>query len=204
MTASIRYPILRSGFITFDTKGFRRSNQPDNATTLALLGKTQLAPDNSGFYHENLHLLFAAMVRNLHGTFFNEFEVQEKILKGALEAFGTKNFFDWVSLQDQNPEFSSAHQRFLIETLEYIAGTPRKINVTQWLRILEKADSHDQANIRTNDYGSKVAQHRKMLGTSSLASVIVRWLRQDNGNYDFLSSMAVIFGNRRYSSGEAS
>lgn len=191
-----KYPVLRSGFITFTTDGLDKNVDVNNKFALALLGKVRLAPDPAGFFHENLQKLFMNYIKTSPESRIVSTEIQENVIVNALEAFGTDNFFDWISLQDENRHIEPEHQRFIVETLEFLQGKPRQLNVMQWIRLLEVYNEKDHSNIRSPGYFKTVGEIKKQFDSHSLADVIVKWMRCENGFFDFIVSMAVIFGNR--------
>ena len=196
MALDKKYPVLRSGFITFTTNGLDKNEDASNSFALALLGKSRLAPDQAGFFHENLQKLFVAYIKAAPEFRSVSIEMQENVIVNALEAFGTKNFFDWITLQEDNPHMEPEHQRFIIETLKFILGTPRQLSVLQWVRLLEVYNEKDHSNIRSPGYYKELAELKKQFRSHLLADVFVEWMRREDGFYDFLVSMAVIFANR--------
>lgn len=197
-----KYPILRSGFITFQTGGLKRPTHSFDKSVLSMLGKVNQQPDTLGFYHATLHQLYVAMARNMDTPIVNDLSVQTKMFLNAAEAFGTKNFADWIRLQSENPCFTSDHQAFLLETLDYLDGKRRKLRVVQWIRLLEHRDRVCKSITNHETYRRRMEQGLNRLSSHRLSEVLVRWARQPDGLYDLLSTLAVIFGNRRYSTGE--
>lgn len=198
----MKYPILRSGFITFPTSGLRQPNQPVDAGALAILGKMRWMPDNDNFYHQNIQTLFAQAISISKENGLFDLTFQENCLKAASEAFGTDDLFRWIDLQSTNPELTPVHQAFILETLDYITGIPRKMQVWQWIRLLDANMGKNRNNIRNTDYYQKLAAHRRAgIVPAKLSETFVKWVRQPKGFYDFIQSLEVIFGNRNVLSG---
>lgn len=200
MPTLTRYPILRSGFVGLSIAGLITPSTPFDRVSNSILGKSRLAPNNDYFYHEKIDELFKMSIKNYH--MFNDLSVQEMIVLSALEAFGSKNFFKWLELQNDKPSVSYAHHTFLIETLDFITGTSRKLHVTQWIGILEARPNAKPTKIMTLDYFKKFDSKTGVL-PNKLSSIITMWVGQENGWYDLLSSLMVIFGNRHILSGSA-
>lgn len=199
----MEYPILRSGFVTFTMKGLRQPNQPVDSLQMAILGKERLTPDNDNFYHENCQKLYVRSIKEAHQNVCGDLEFQEDILQAAAEAFGkgdgTGNFFDWVQIQDSNPNFTAIHRKFIIETCDFIMGKPRQMWVPQWIKLLEAGTSESRTALRDRDnsYYKKIEEYRKdKVLPHKLSQLLYDWMRQENGVYDLVTSLEVIFGNR--------
>lgn len=199
---SQRYPILRSGFLTFPTSGLKQPDTPFDDTAAALLGKTHLAPNDDHFFHENIQKLYVKTVKNAQLNILTDITMQEHIVRAAAEAFGTKDFFAWINLQLKNPHLTSVHQKFLIETLNYLKGAPRQMHVAQWHRLLEMGTSEDRTTIRPNNFTRELeAIFKDKSLPHNLSEVLVRWIRQEGGWFDLIESLEAIFGNRRTQTG---
>jgi len=193
-----KYPILRSGFVSMTDAGLKQPKSSFDGHAAAILGKERLEPDDEHFYNENVQKLFVLTLKEANLNILDRFEVQENILKAAAQAFGTKNFWDWINFQSSSPIVSSVHQAFIIETLRYINGTPRKTHIQQWIRLLEAGSSQMKNAIRNEHYFEELRKLRESKAIpADMSAVFTKWLRQENGYYDFICSMAAIFGNRR-------
>lgn len=198
----MKYPILRSGFITFTQRGLRQPNQPTDDLSMSILGKERLIVDNDNFFHDNIQKLFVQCIKDAHLNGLNNNVVQENILKAAAEAFGkedgTANFFDWIMLQEINPGMTSIHQKFLMDTCEYLTGKKRDLAAFQWIPLLEAGTSENRSTLRTSNYHKKMEEFRRSgVIPHKLSDVLVRWVRQERGFYDLMMSLEAIFGNRR-------
>jgi hypothetical protein len=193
-----KFPVLRSGFVGLTMEGMKKPTSAFDATAAAILNKQRLEPDDDYFYHESTQRLFVRLMNEGQIGKLKELPFQEEILHAAREAFGTTNFWEWVSLQEDSPTFSPIHQAFIIDTMNYICGTPRKMHVQRWIGLLEANTNQNREAIRTVRYDDSIREFRegKMI-SANLASVFVQWLRQPQGFYDFMCSLEAIFGNRR-------
>lgn len=193
-----KYPVLRSGFLGVSLVGMKQPDSKYNAFNAAILGKQRLEPDNSNYYHEDIQKLFVRSQKEGQYGILNDFQFQEDILRSAAEAFGTTNFYDWLKIQLLNPEITGIQKAFLVETLEYLCGTPRKTHIHQWIRLLEYTGGKDRNAIRTTGANERIEEFiDKRLVPASLSEVFVRWIRQPGGFYEFISSMEAFFGNRK-------
>lgn len=193
-----KYPILRSGFVGLSQIGLKQPSTVSVSIVADILNKRRVEPDNDYFYHETIQDLFVKTIEGAQNGILNNFDFQEKILKAAIEAFGTKNFWDWIIFQFTDGEVTAMHCAFLVETLNYISGVPRKTQIQQWIRLLEATNDSSLIVTQGNSaYASLLELRNNKMIPADLAEVFVKWLRQPNGYYDFVCSLQVIFGNRR-------
>lgn len=124
------------------------------------------------------------------------FAIRERVLKAALSAFGTTNFYDWCLLQAQNPFMTGAHKKFLNETFNFIETGNRSVQVGTWMNII-------RINSAASAQGETPYQINKFFGiggpsgserTATLDTVIQCWTSQEGGFEDLLGTLAVLFG----------
>ena len=193
------YPILRSGFVALSPTGFKHPTPVSVSIAADILNKRRMQPDSNYFYHEGIEDLYLQTVDGAQTNILKNSEFQERILVSAKEAFATSNVWEWILIQFRHGGISGLHAAFLIETLNYIAGTAeRKTNIQQWVRLLEAGS--DISMIVTENSSSFLTlselQKRNMI-PRTLEDLVLKWLKQDGGFYDFMMSLKVIFGNRR-------
>jgi hypothetical protein len=194
------HPILKSGFVGLSMAGLQEPRETFDQNVAAILQKTRLIPDSSFFYHEGINKLFLQMLKEAHSyQILNNLDYQEKILKAAAEAFGTTHFWEWIDFQAGKPTISGIHEEFILETLRYLSGQPRRIAVQQWVRLLEAGVTREsRETLVESTYLKDLADYRRMTSaTNRLHDVFTAWIRRDGGWYDFVCSMAAIFANRR-------
>lgn len=128
--------------------------------------------------------------------FGSNFTFREEILKTALNAFGTDNFLAWVNLQSINPYLSINHIRFINDTLSFINGNKRALNIQYWMSILQdrEATQSNQVTINTDKYfGTNKPLHMRASG--DLKTNLIKWVSQPGGFEDLLGAMHVLFGD---------
>lgn len=128
--------------------------------------------------------------------FGSNFTFREEILTAALNAFGTDNFLTWVNLQSINPYLSVNHIRFINDTLSFINGNKRALNIQYWMPLLKDRESSqgNQVSINTDKYfGTSNPLH--MRPATDVKSNIIKWVSQPGGFEDLLGTMHVLFGD---------
>ncbi len=109
-------------------------------------------------------------------------------------AFGTHNFFEWLTMQRQNVYFTREHAKFLIDCLEFAFTGKRYTGFSAWYVLLThgtpKAEKIDNFNFERFFYDG----NREYANVQNLAKL---WMAQPNGVTDMVSSLHVIFGTTR-------
>lgn len=129
--------------------------------------------------------------------FVHSFAFREQILKVALEAFGTKSFYDWCVLQSESPYLTEMHKRFLNDTFNFIQVGKRSVNIMSWMKLVtvKELSANDEV---------PVYQYQKFFGMTSpihfrreqdLASAITAWVSQPGGFDDLVGTLHIFFGD---------
>ena len=131
-------------------------------------------------------------------NFGNNFNFREQILVTALNAFGTSNFLDWIRLQSQNPYLNTNHYRFINDTLNFIRGENRALNIQYWLTLLSEnsAVGNESSKVKINEekfFNTNKPLH--MRESTQLKSSIVQWVSKPGGFEDLLGTLHVLFGD---------
>ena len=124
-----------------------------------------------------------------------DFDLAEKIMLLALEAFGTETFKDWVEAQEQSPEYNIYHLKWVEETLEFVyQGKPRRIMWPSWELLMQQSGRVD--SLMTFPNVQALARQDK---PDSILDLVRAWVRRDGGITDLLASLYILFGKRRVS-----
>jgi len=147
---------------------------------------------------------FNKLVQELYNRYMakndliRDLDFKEEIIKAAYKAFGSFNFINWLTLQNQSPCFTAMHKKFLIETLRYIETGSRLVNVSTWTRLIEKRPSTEvDSNVEFNvsklmeDTNSKFVGGLRVVDTSDF---IYKWVKWEDGFNDLLRSLYIVFG----------
>ena len=130
--------------------------------------------------------------------FIRDLVFKEDIIKVAYRAFGSFNFVNWLTLQNESTCFTAMHKKFLIETLRYIETGARMVNVSTWTRLIEKRPASEvnrsveyNASKLMEDTSSKFVGNLRVVDTSDF---ICKWVKWDDGFNDLLRSLYIVFG----------
>lgn len=126
---------------------------------------------------------------------FDNMEFREKILKIALDAFGTRDFSEWVKIQLDGPSTGDLHIEFISDTMNFIQHGKRKLGLHGWTSMLSLSEiTHNQ----TKDDGSFgwffVDPETKYNRNVTLVDVLQRWCSRQGGFADLAQTLHVLFG----------
>jgi hypothetical protein len=135
---------------------------------------------------------------------YKTFEFKERILKAAINAFGTELLIDWLSVQAQSPEFTDNHYRWIDETILFVfGGKRRELSSNNWRVILTaggRDDTVDQFSPVVKSYilGENASRYpgAAYRGSMTIREFVMAWVRQQMGMEDMMASMDVLFGTR--------
>jgi hypothetical protein len=133
---------------------------------------------------------------------YNTFEFKQRVLKAALNAFGTDTLAQWISAQYSNPEFTHTHHKFIDETIEFVSSNKRReYTFSNWTMLLTcEAVEHDTPKYTEIQQKYLLSQNPKKLGlintSKTIEEFILDWVRQPKGIDDLTSSLFVLFGIR--------
>lgn len=173
------------------------------ATTASMLfNKHQPAATSLYTANEEVNALWMDMASG--APEFKTFEFKERILRCALQAFGTATLFEWIELQDLSPSFTDLHARWIDETLLYIfAGKRREMSDNNWRALLKVGGVQQSARalspvVRALLLGERLgaddaAMYRKAM---TLHQFIHAWILRPNGIVDLVAALCVLFGKR--------
>lgn len=194
----MKYPILQSGFLSFTDKDLTAPPPPSKLDMSFVLNKSHLANTNLYFYIHTLDDLIKEYF--IDPNVLKNFEFREKILSLAKKAFACKNIVDWINLQLKEGKISDLHIKFLIETIDFVSGEPRKITNVQWNNLLTPCYEHKKFNFDPSEYISKKIKYTlgqtKPTGVieTELSNFLSKWVSNTHGFEDLLISLYVIFG----------
>lgn len=135
------------------------------------------------------------------GNEHNSFEFKQRILKAALNAFGTDYFIQWLSVQAQHPEYTKSHHDFIDETISFIYyGKKRQLAFSNWALILT-ANKVENNTIKYSELQTAWMQeasnkHGFKNSSKTINDLVYDWVRCPKGIEDLTSSLFVLFGIR--------
>lgn len=192
--STVVYPVLQSGFVTFDTDGLRKPEIPAPGLQDVMIFKAKRDPLAKYFFNQEITNLQREYQAN--PALMRKFDFRERIIRICYKLFNNLSFARWIEIQQGMTTYTDMHSVFIIETLDYIfTGKARTIAVSQWSRLLEASER--TAEVKTNlvyyfgDGGAHAAKFPRLL-----TPVIQMWLSTPDGFEDMLYSLFTIFGAR--------
>lgn len=127
----------------------------------------------------------------------NNFDIREKILCNALLAFGTTDFYEWVKLQETNPNTTDMHRRFINDTFNFIDSGDRAMSLFSWgtvIHVREVTAKDALPELRSGDFFglSQALQHRR---SSTVTDIVSRWVCREGGFQDLAGTLHILFGD---------
>jgi hypothetical protein len=127
----------------------------------------------------------------------SSFDFRERILKAALNAFGTNNFQQWCELQVSNPYFSATHVKFMNDTFGYLDTGVRGVNVQSWRNIVAIGSPGDNSKsvYKMREFFRLDEKQPYAIKESNLLPFINTWVSYEGGFSDLLNTLAIFFGD---------
>lgn len=146
--------------------------------------------------NDNVERLYSKLLHNEPGTL--SFDFREQVLITALNAFGTSDFYEWYRVQFNSPAFGQNHSDFLDDTLTYITSGRRRMAVDTWGSFLCNEETgllrQELTPVAAEFFGVSSRGRDYAQRTSKLIDIIQSWTAQQNGIYDLLQTMHLLFG----------
>jgi len=146
--------------------------------------------------NDNIEYLYATYIKCSGQV--TTLEYRDKILKAALIAFGTMSFFRWYTEQRVSPGMGDLQYRFLADTLRFIQGGRRMVDIQMWETILTATQATDVNKNYVEacyDFFGAYPTDFKPQTNDRLIDVIQMWCSRPNGIEDLLQSLHLLFGN---------
>lgn len=140
--------------------------------------------------------VYADYIRDVVAT--SSFEFKERILKVALDSFGTINFGTWCIAQYDSKAAGDLHNRFIEDTLRFIVEGRREMSLPTWMAIIKITDEGNNIghmSQQTKDYLKILSDYRAETYNISLIEVIQKWCSKPGGMEDMLVTLHVLFGS---------
>lgn len=126
---------------------------------------------------------------------YRSFDFRERILRAALDSFGTSTFKQWVLAQESSPYVTEYHYRWIRETVLYVCeGKAREHQYSTW-SMLFTIGVYDTTPIEGQDV-AKYLGKGSPTENLSIAEFITAWCAQPAGVDDLLQSLNALFGKR--------
>lgn len=189
-----QFAILSSGFISKNI-GILSSNIEKGSNFRDLILDNDHYQGVDHFYNKDVNILFDKFINNKN--IMNDFDFKEHVLILVYKLFEKKSIYNWMYDQQYavGKTVSNLHIEFLEDTINYLNGETRKINIYQWARMLNVTKDAINYKPAQNDF-FKTTITRIMYG--NLINNIKQWLAIEGGYEDLLTTLYVIFGDRSF------
>jgi hypothetical protein len=172
--------------------------EPQTATIAHSQGRIVVtqAGDSELCVSDDVEQLYAAYITRSGRVTTMEF--RDKVLKAAMNAFGSASFFRWYSEQRVSPGMGDLQYRFLVDTLGYLQGKARSMDMPMWESLITTAQAVDvpRSYVDAADafFGAKPHEPRARQN-DSVINALQLWCMRPNGIEDLLQSLHLLFGN---------
>jgi hypothetical protein len=150
------------------------------------------APASAKEINQNIEALWAKL-NDSYGA-MDSMEFREKVLRIALNAFGTQNFYDWINVQISGPSTGDIHMRFLQDMLEFIETGKHQMSLHNWSGLLSLSEITHNETPNEGQFNWFFITGDKRPKNMQLVDVIQRWCSQPNGFIDLAHTLHVLFG----------
>lgn len=140
--------------------------------------------------------VYADYIRDVVAT--SSFEFKERILKVALDSFGTINFGTWCIAQYDSKAAGDLHNRFIEDTLRFIVEGRREMSLMTWMSLIKITDEGNNIghmSQQTKDYLKTLSDYRAETYNINLLEVIQKWCSKPGGMEDMLVTLHILFGS---------
>ena len=195
-----RFVILQSGFITPEVTGLilPAEKKPDLSSVII---KPNRHVNTEYYFAQELDTLYMTYMTNDHRS--HSFEFRERYLKEIIRLIDDVSFYKWISYQIESPKINDTNVQFLLDTLNFIAGTGRSIDVVTWAGLVEaqtgSVNRRHLKDLLQCYFGmqSNTLIYNGPIIATELTKVLSTWLTRPNGFKDLFVSMGIIFGDHR-------
>lgn len=188
--------IYPRGFAGFDIGLPIRVTKPTNAAIFKsiLHNNSSLRENKNVMSNTDVEGLWKGLTNG--NSYISNESFREAILISALNAFGTKNFYEWIDLQINNQYLGNDHVRFINDTFNFIKTGQRSLNIAFWLQLLAGNNDNNGNRVKVNlDNFFPSNRPLHLRDTTLVKDIIIKWVSQPNGFEDLLGSLHILFGD---------
>jgi len=141
-------------------------------------------------------------------TYARGFDCFTDLCKIVLTVFATNKFGQWLFVQKQSPAYSELHERFLIDTCNYLLTGKRIMSVYNWegmfkFTYAKGAQMYGARHTETNtplrlseSNPLEAAQLFKQFENVTLSTLVLQWLSKEGGFDDLVTTLHILFGSK--------
>lgn len=191
-----KYPILQSGFVSTTERGLIKAEFIKDPFVDFALDKDHRKSKNPYFYSKEVSDIYTDWLGD--SKLLKDINFRERVLVAALKSFNSMSFYNWIQIQSLPETTGSLHQTFLTETLSFISGGPRTINIVQWINLLSADSKTLSVNFDFDKDFDRQKYHNVRFSSSLTTDIIQSWVSNVDGFQDLMIGLYVIFGSRPY------
>lgn len=138
----------------------------------------------------DVEALYASYMKQSGGV--TSFDFRTKVLKAALQAFGTGDFQFWIMQQRTSPGYGDLHRRFIRDIVRYLRGERRELSLDVWdpLLVIENgATGVDLPDPLIEEFFAVWPEAKQV------SKVVQMWCQRHNGIEDLIVSLHLLFGD---------
>jgi hypothetical protein len=206
--------ILQSGFLGVNEDCLSRPVKHNDIVVNDILSKDFLNENNINFYCSDTSVLYKLSIEQ--PNLLKDFDYREKIIKNAFTVFGTNSLQEWIEYQNKSHMLTPNHVEFIEDTLRFICGYDRKLDIQQWERLvtINRIKNENRISyIKHFDIGENNSVHKLdafnddymylqykekhesiSLIKPTLPGCIHQWISKREGFIDLITSLNIIFG----------
>jgi hypothetical protein len=128
-----------------------------------------------------------------------DFDFRERVIRIAGQAFGVGNFGLWAAVQKESPTFTQTHADFISDTVRFIVNGKRQMPVSMWEHLIGPGSNDPNAPPTFEDalfpqLPDGYSFRSQVQTNNNLSNVICRWLSQQGGFTDMVTTLYTLFG----------
>lgn len=189
--------VLHSGFVAYDSSFLKQIPKQDRVLVQAITDHNTHGLDHDNCYDKEVAELWSEFCKNQDAV--KDILYRERLIVATKRLFDDVRIDTWIKLQLKMNTVSYSHERFLIETLEYVYfGKCRPLSHDMYYHIL--SPKNDDAGAKEHDIKRK--QYRSLLDilasfeTIETRDFIGRYISDYEKVSDLVRTLNVIFGCR--------
>jgi hypothetical protein len=126
------------------------------------------------------------------------FEFHERVIKAALEHFGTPFIYDWIEDQRKSPNWDEWHCRWVDEMLQFVVdGKAHQLSPFNWASLLASKGQYASPDKDSAVVCKYFFEHGACLAhNTTIVDFIHQWLQRPGGFEDLTEALYVLFGPR--------
>lgn len=192
------YKVYPRGFLgSVQSPTIERTSYPSNPSTGRMNYDVRLF-DSSKSTKITANMTIDSLYREYVRRGSTSYDFREKVFIAALNAFGTRNIYEWYVAQFNGPSFGDTNRQFIDDTFKFIMTGRRNLPLTNW-NSLVKADENNNGVTQLGEHAMKFfvgcrTINDRPIRNMSIAEFIQDWISAEGGFNDMLFTLFILFG----------